>query len=180
MIFGINIKDKLLKSHIRFNNQNANWSVDGIIETFNSIYKYNNIDVELNEDNWHNYLHVITWGGESDSFKTIIDLSNKDLYDIINLGNDLDIFDNFADMFNQIDDKYSTNIPNTHTFDESFYKSYFNNPYEAARATYFGKVNWTDNYAYINNIGNIVTINELNYDDYAKDILKVWLNENGY
>lgn len=180
MIFGIVIKNKLLKKPIRFNNQKANWSVGGIIETFNDLYKNNNINVELNEDNWHNYLHVINWGGESDSFQAIIDLSNKDLSDIVNLGNDLDIFDNFADMFNQIDDKYSTNAPDTHTFDESFYKSYFNNPYEAARATYFGKVNWTDNYAYINNIGNIVTIDELNYDDYATDILKVWLKENGY
>ena len=40
-------------------------------------------------------------------------------------------------------------------------------------ATYFGKVNWTDNYAYINNIGNIVTVDELNYDNYSQDILNV-------
>ena len=180
MIFGINIKDKLLKSRIRFNNQRANWSVDGIIETFNDLYKYNNINVELNEDNYANYLQVIHWGGESDLFQTIINLSDKDLSEIINLGNDLYIFDDFADMFKQIDDKYSTNIPDIHIFDESFYEYYFNNPYEAARATYFGKVNWTDDYAYINDIGNIITINELKYDDFATDILNVWLNENGY
>lgn len=180
MIFGINIKDKLLKSRIRFNNKKANWSIDGIIETFNNLYKYNNINVELNEDNFAHYLQVINWGGESDSFQTVIDLSNKDLYEIINLGNELYIFDGFADMFNQIDDKDSTNIPNIHIFDELFYEFYFNNPYEAARATYFGKVNWTDDYAYINDVGNIVTINELNYDDFATDILKIWLDENGY
>ena len=179
MIFGIVIKDKLLKKLIRFNNQQPTWSVDGIIETFNNLYKDNNINIELNEDNYNNYLHVTSCGGELNSFHTI-DLSNKDLTDIINLGNDLDTFDDIVDMFNQIDDKYSTNVPNIDTFDESFYESHFNNPYEAARATYFGKISWMDNYAYINNLGNIVTVDELNYDDYSHDILKIWLKENEY
>ena len=64
MIFGIVIKDKLLKKLFRFNNQQTTWSVDGIIETFNNLYIDNNINIELNEDNYSNYLHVTSCGGE--------------------------------------------------------------------------------------------------------------------
>lgn len=42
------------------------------------------------------------------------------------------------------------------TFDEEFFSIYFTDPMEAARATFFGKIqSWNDDYIYFNGYGNL-------------------------
>ena len=44
---------------------------------------------------------------------------------------------------------------------EEFFKTFFSNPMEAARATFFGKINsWTDEYIKINVYGNLESMSE--------------------
>ena len=46
-------------------------------------------------------------------------------------------------------------------FDEDFFNTYFENPMEAARATFFGKIeSWSDDYIKFNAYGNLVSLNE--------------------
>lgn len=61
---------------------------------------------------------------------------------------------------------------------EDFFNTYFENPFEAASAAHFGKINWMDNYIKFNGYGNLETIPYVDYDDYAGDIIEQWLEEN--
>lgn len=61
---------------------------------------------------------------------------------------------------------------------EYFFNTYFSNPYEAARATQFGKVNWFDDYIKFDGYGNLKSVPSINFDDYADDIMEQWLTEN--
>ena len=48
-----------------------------------------------------------------------------------------------------------------YSFDEEFFETFFSNPMEAARATFFGKINsWTDEYIKINVYGNLESMSE--------------------
>ena len=58
-----------------------------------------------------------------------------------------------------------------------FFNTYFSNPYEAARATQFGKVNWFDDYIKFDGYGNLKSVPSIDYDDYAGDIIEQWLEE---
>lgn len=61
---------------------------------------------------------------------------------------------------------------------EYFFNEYFTNPYEAARATQFGKVNWYDDYIKFDGYGNLQSIPYINFDDYSDEIIEQWLQEN--
>ncbi len=60
---------------------------------------------------------------------------------------------------------------------EYFFNTYFSNPYEAARDTQFGKVNWFDDYIKFDGYGNLKSVPSIDYDDYAGDIIEQWLEE---
>ena len=48
-----------------------------------------------------------------------------------------------------------------HSFDEEFFETYFSNPMDAARSTFFGKIKyWTDEYIKFNAYGNLESMNE--------------------
>lgn len=62
-----------------------------------------------------------------------------------------------------------------HSFDEEFFEIYFSDPMEAARATFFGKIeSWSDDYIKFNSYGNLESMNEYKVleviDNYLKDI----------
>lgn len=62
-----------------------------------------------------------------------------------------------------------------HYFDEEFFKVYFTDPMEAARATFFGKINsWCDEYIKFNAYGNLESMSEDDaleeIDNYLKEI----------
>lgn len=50
-------------------------------------------------------------------------------------------------------------------FDEDFFETYFSGkPYDAARATHFGEVNWNDEYIRFDGYGNLKSIRKYNIE----------------
>lgn len=48
-----------------------------------------------------------------------------------------------------------------HSFDEEFFETYFSNPMDAARSTFFGKIKyWTDDYIKFNAYGNLESMDK--------------------
>ena len=81
------------------------------------------------------------------------------------------------DIYNQLDSEYTENIIDWIPFDDDFWETYFkDDPYEAARATYFGNIqNWNDDYIRFNGYGNLETTHRIDYDLYDTEILEAWL-----
>lgn len=64
---------------------------------------------------------------------------------------------------------------------EDFFSAYYsNNPYEVARAVYYGDYNFNDEYVKINVYGNLESISEYTFndliEDYKEEILTEYLN----
>ena len=60
---------------------------------------------------------------------------------------------------------FNNYIPNgdneIYSFDEEFFETYFSNPMEAARATFFGEIeSWSDEYIKFNGYGNLESMTE--------------------
>lgn len=85
----------------------------------------------------------------------------------------------FEDIYNQLDSEYTEDIIDWIPFDDDFWETYFkNDPYEAARATYFGNIqNWNDKYIRFNGYGNLETTHCIDYDLYDTEILEAWLTQ---
>ena len=83
------------------------------------------------------------------------------------------------DIYNQLDSEYIEDIIYWVPFDDDFWETYFkDNPYEAARATYFGNIqNWNDEYIRFNGYGNLETTHRIDYDLYDTEILEAWLTQ---
>ena len=63
------------------------------------------------------------------------------------------------------------------SFDEEFFTTYFNDPMEAARATFFGEIkSWSDEYIRLNVYGNLESLTEYDVlqeiDDYLEEIFE--------
>ena len=55
-------------------------------------------------------------------------------------------------------------------FDDEFFNIHFNDPMEAARATFFGNIkNWLDPYIRFNGYGNLESVDEDEYEMELKD-----------
>lgn len=65
--------------------------------------------------------------------------------------------------------------------DEEFFERYANDPYELARAIYYGEYNFMDEYVKVNGYGNIYSISEYElekeFDDYKEDIIDTILED---
>lgn len=64
---------------------------------------------------------------------------------------------------------------------EDFFSAYYsNNPYEVARAIYYGDYNYNDEYVKINVYGNLESISEYRFNDlveeYKEEIITEYLN----
>ena len=71
-----------------------------------------------------------------------------------------------------------------YVFCEEFYDEYFTSPYEAARATQFGNVNWTDEFIRFDGYNNLQSINiygllseARDNDDFKAYILEKYLDD---
>lgn len=86
---------------------------------------------------------------------------------------------NIEDIFNKLDTEYQENIIDWIPFDDDFWETYFkDDPYEAARATYFGNIqSWNDEYIRFNGYNNLETTNSIDYETYQEEILKAWLTQ---
>lgn len=64
-------------------------------------------------------------------------------------------------IFNMYCIEHGDSNDEIHSFDEEFFNTYFANPMEAARATFFGKIeSWSDDYIRFNVYGNLESMNE--------------------
>ena len=68
--------------------------------------------------------------------------------------------------------------------DEDFFNTFFNNPMEAIRATYYGDYNYNDEYVKFNGYGNIDSYSEYerieeikdNIDDIVENLIECYYN----
>ena len=86
----------------------------------------------------------------------------------LSIGERLSIFNTYC-----IEHGDSDNVINS--FDEDFFNTYFSNPMEAARATFFGKIeSWCDEYIKFNAYGNLESMTEYDVleeiDNYLEEI----------
>ena len=96
-------------------------------------------------------------------------------------------YEKFEELFNELSLNERLSIFNTYcsehgnsdneiySFDEEFFYTYFNDPMEAARATFFGEIeSWSDEYIKFNAYGNLESLSEgevLNkINDHIEDI----------
>lgn len=93
-----------------------------------------------------------------------------DLYDLNELAEALESYDTIEDIYNAIDDKEAIYLPEL--FDDlvELIEVLGVDPVEAARATFFGKIqNWNDDYFYINEVGNFESMNEYQFQKMLED-----------
>lgn len=108
----------------------------------------------------------------------------ESLWQLNKLAKALKDYDTLEDVFNDVDDKESLNLPVFLANSlEELIEMLGVDPVEAARATYFGKIqNWIDDYFFINKVGNFESMNEYQFQDMLKNsadnIIKQFKKEN--
>lgn len=106
-----------------------------------------------------------------------------DLYDLNELAEALESYDTIEDVYNAIDDKEVIYLPELFDDLDDLIEALGVDPVEAARATFFGKIqNWNDDYFYINGVGNFESMNEYQFqkmlEDNANEIIDEFKKEN--
>ena len=78
----------------------------------------------------------------------------KEKFNELSTSEKLSIFNNYCIEHGDADNEI-------HSFDEEFFETYFSNPMEAARATFFGEIeSWSDEYIKFNGYGNLESMTE--------------------
>ena len=114
-----------------------------------------------------------------------LDDVNETIYETYSLDEDtLEVFDNllYYDTIEEVavslNDTHDLNCFDYYPFDEEFFKLFYKNkPYEAARDTHFGNVNWNDKYVTFDGYHWLKTANKIPYEDEAQEILSYWITE---
>ena len=92
------------------------------------------------------------------------------LYALNELAEALESYDTIEDIYNAIDDKESIYLPELFDNLDELIGALCVDPVEAARATFFGNIqNWDDDYFYINEVGNLESMNEYQFQKMLKD-----------
>lgn len=114
-----------------------------------------------------------------------LDDFKKTIYETYSLDSDaLETFDNL--LYYDTIEEVATSLNDTHdldcfkyySFDEEFFKLFYpDKPYEAARDTHFGKVDWRDKYVTFDGYHWLKTVNEIPYEDEGQEILSYWIEE---
>lgn len=87
-------------------------------------------------------------------------------------------YDTIEEVAVNLNDTHDLNCFDYYPFDEDFFKLFYKNkPYEAARDTHFGKVNWRDKYVTFDGYHWLKTANEIPYKDEGQEILQYWIEE---
>lgn len=106
----------------------------------------------------------------------------EELYDLItNLLEALDLgtdYPTLEDYKNQLQDIEGLEFADWQPFNEDFFKVFFTDPYEAARATHFGDVNWDDGYIRFDVYGNLETTRDIDLAYEVDEIMNQFLVEN--
>ena len=109
---------------------------------------------------------------EYDSFNDILEI----IYEISQTLENCSL----SEIYNQIYDPSEIEMEQWFNFDEEFFETFLHDksPYDVALMTYFGKIqSWSDPYIRFNAYGNLETTDEIDYELYANEILKQWVEE---
>lgn len=149
---------------------------DDICEAFNELRSESG-EVEFNSEVDVDDLEVVEVNGD---FQGVIELEKYigSIAEAQKAYNGIKYFDSLKDMALSLDDNSSLEYLSWYEFDEYFFNDFFSSPYDAARATFFGDVNWNDNYARLDVYENIETTNDIDYEDEADEIVGTWAEEN--
>ena len=161
---------------IKINNETTyTVDTDKYTELWNILDKINDDYTEINIEITNSFEYV------PQQFTTYFEheCSGQNLLDF--LDKYIDLEEDYEEYYNNIEDKEE--IPYLDELidfsdPEEFFNIYFTNPYEAARATQFGKVNWFDDYIKFDGYGNLKSVPYINFDDYQDEIIEQWLQEN--
>lgn len=106
----------------------------------------------------------------------------EELYEVItNLLEALDLgtdYPTLEDYKNQLQDIDGFEFADWQPFNEDFFRVFFTDPYEAARATHFGDVNWADDRIRFDAYGNLETTHDIDLAYEADEIMNQFLVEN--
>lgn len=94
-------------------------------------------------------------------------------------------YETFVEKFGELSTSEKVNIFNEYCiehgdpgkalypFDEDFFTNAFSNPMDAARATFFGRIqSWSDEYICFNGYGNLESVNKDDVDDEIEEYLE--------
>lgn len=92
-------------------------------------------------------------------------------------------FEWFKERFNELSSSEKINLYNDYcdnnnddrrfySFDEEFFDIFFTSIFDAARATYYGNISWSDEYIRFDNIGNLESLSEYQIISEAEDNLE--------
>lgn len=106
-----------------------------------------------------------------------------DLYALNELAEALEDYDSIEDVYNALDDKEAIYLPELFNDLDELIEVLGVDPVEAARATFFGKIqNWGDDYFFINEVGNFESMSEYQFQkmlrDNANEIIGQYVVEN--
>lgn len=101
-----------------------------------------------------------------------------DLYDLNELAEALESYDTIEGIYNAIDDKEAIYLPELFDDLDELIEALGVDPVEAARATFFGKIqNWNDDYFYINELGNFESMNGYQFQKMLEDNAEAIVDE---
>lgn len=81
-------------------------------------------------------------------------------------------------IFKDMNDDYKPDTLDWVPFDDEFFNTYFDDPYEAASAVFFGNIkNWNDDYIRFNAYRNLESTNSIDYETYDEEIIENWVCE---
>jgi hypothetical protein len=76
-------------------------------------------------------------------------------------------------IFNEYCLEYGDSDNMLNSFDEEFFNTYFSDPMEAARATFFGDIkSWSDEYIRFNGYGNLESVSAYDVDEEIEGYLE--------
>ncbi|WP_161980086.1 hypothetical protein [Streptococcus sp. S784/96/1] len=144
------------------------WSTPDINHIFERWVEENNLDVDG--------LVVI------DTFCDTFDVSclmkhSENVEIFVQVIQDLFEYSTAKQLYDALSEKGDLECSEWLEFNEDFFRQNFTDPYESARATFFGNVNWNDEYVRFDGYNNLKTTNEVDYDFEKNEILKLWLDE---
>jgi len=79
-------------------------------------------------------------------------------------------------FYNELENNYGI-LPIVYEFEEDVINEMFDSPYDAICASYFGKVNFNDDYFILNPYNNIETLPDIPYESHSESIIDQWYYE---
>lgn len=151
-----------------------------IFRGWNSTKKFKTLLKKLDkEEQFYNQYNVFIEDYQSPSKcgeKLLKLFEETTLYKFNELIKEIGELETAEDFYNDLDNNYGI-LPIIYDFEEDVLNEMFDSPYDAICASYFGKVNFNDNYFILNPYNNIETLPDIPYEAYSESIIDQWYYE---